>query len=399
MLRLLTVPLALLALAHPAHALFHASVIDEAYLGNDADTTGQFLEIRMKFAAQNFVSNSVITTFGCDGSNPTDLLVIPTDLANQGTNVRWLMATDGDTPFSTLFGMHADFYVSGHFPVPCGQVCWGAPVASNFKPPANPASWDHTQPSNFIDCIAYGGYTGPTRTVQLPTHGSIAGGLSYQRTALDFGPSCPSPTNNAGDTGSISGCVSPPTTTTVTSTTSTTSTSVPPITGQPLSGKSMKLKEKTGKPDKSHATVVSADTSLSLGGGNGSVDDPTLHDGSLRLASSASSASGALFDATYELPASGWKLVGKSGKNKGYKWKGTVSQGPAATVLVKAGHTLKVSLHGTGLDIALGADPSPVTATLRIGNREYCLSFGGTTKFKAESSFTAKAAPAPASCP
>jgi hypothetical protein len=396
MLRPVTVLLALLTLAHPAHALFHASVIDEAYLGNDADTTGQFLEIRMLAPVQTFVSNSVITTFSCDGQTTTDLLVIPTDIANGGTNLRWLMATDGDTPFSTLFGMHADFYVSGHFPIPCGQVCWGAPVSPSFKPPTDPASWSHSQPSNFVDCIAYGGYTGPTRTGQLPTDGSVAGGLSYQRTAHDFGPSCPSPTNNAGDTGSISGCVSPPTTTTVTSTTSTTSTSVPPLTGQALTGKLMKLKEKAGKPDKSHATVVSTDTSVALGGGNGSVDDPTLHDGSLRLASSAG---GALFDATYELPMAGWKYVGKSGKNKGYKWKGTVSQGPAASVLVKAGHAVKVSIHGSGLDIALGANPSPVAGTLRIGNREYCLRFGGTTTFKADASFTAKAAPAPASCP
>jgi glucose dehydrogenase len=47
----------------------------------------------------------------------------------------------------------------------------------------------------------------------------------------------------------------------------------------------------------------------------------------------------------------------------------------------------------------LSTNPDPVDLVLRTGAKRYCLEFGSTAKFRASRQFTAKSAPAPASCP
>ena len=66
---------------------------------------------------------------------------------------------------------------------------------------------------------------------------------------------------------------------------------------------------------------------------------------------------------------------------------------------MRAGKSLKIT--GTGNDFLydLGLDPGPVHIDLILGNRKFCMEFGGTTKLTAGKQFTAKDAPAPASCP
>src|SRR5215467_13494908 len=82
--------------------------------------------------------------------------------------------------------------------------------------------------------------------------------------------------------------------------------------------------------------VMSSDATITLGGGNGSADDPTHFGGSLRIRTS----SGDLFDATYDLPAAGWTIIGTAGQNRGYRF--TSASGPITSVLLLAGKRLKV---------------------------------------------------------
>ena len=214
-------------------------------------------------------------------------------------------------------------------------------------------------------------------------------GTNTNNNANDFDLACPTPTNFAGATGSFGAC-SPPTTTTTTTSSTTTSTVAP----APLTGKVFKLSVKLGDDSKKKMTALSKDPAIAIGA-NGGPDDPVLHGATLRVVSD--SAAGA-FDTTYSLPAGpNWTYMGKAGQNKGYKWKDKL--GTITGVQLKPGKSLKITGKGAGLGHDLDDDPNPVTVVFTIGGREQCMSFGGTTRFKADKSYAAKDAPAPGSCP
>jgi hypothetical protein len=109
--------------------------------------------------------------------------------------------------------------------------------------------------------------------------------------------------------------------------------------------------------------------------------------GSLRVRGTAST--------TYQLPSSGWKYQGKAGQGKGCKF---ASGSAIKSVLIKAGKVLRILGKGSGLGHSLAADPSPVSLTLTLGKRAYCLRFGGTVQLKPGTKLLAKDAPAPADC-
>jgi len=376
----------------PSHALFHAAVIDEVNTQAGGVAGQQYVEIRVLAPLQSLVTHSKISAFNCDGSFNSLLLDIPSDLGSTLTNGKhWIMATSA----AAAGGITPDYTIAAGMPVGCGMVCWGAPVGGNFQP-ADPASWDQTDPTQYVDCLAYGAYTGtPPSKVGTPNPGSpgdgtysLQRGTSTSNNAADFAPACPSPENFAGDVGTFGAC-SPPVSTTTT-TTSTSSTTVPPAL---LTGKALHLTVKPGKDAKKKLSLVSTDSTIAVGANNGD-DDPVAHGATLRVVSD--SAAGA-FDTTYQLPAgAGWGYVGKVGKNKGYKW--TSKTGPITAVVLKA-KLLKISGKGAGLGDDLDGDPNPVDVVLTIGGGTSCLSFGGTTKFKADKSYVATKAPAPASCP
>jgi len=101
------------------------------------------------------------------------------------------------------------------------------------------------------------------------------------------------------------------------------------------------------------------------------------------------------FDTTYDLSKSGWKYQGKAGQDKGYKF----TKGAAIkSVIIKSGKLLRIVGKGSALGHSLAADPSPVSITLTLGDRKYCLRFGGTVQFKAGTKLLAKNAPKPADC-
>lgn len=192
--------LASLLLAAPARALFHVALIQEVAVRVGGDPSQQFVEMRMLAPFQNFVRNSVLATFDAEGNYLEDLLVVPANVANDGAEVRWVMAT---AALQSAHAFTADFTIEPRLPLGGGMICWGAP---GFIPPADPASWERTNFANYVDCLAYGTYAGPTNlhvgtpTPLRPEGHSAARIDDTENNAANF--SCAAtltPENNAGE--------------------------------------------------------------------------------------------------------------------------------------------------------------------------------------------------------
>lgn len=159
---------------------------------------------------------------------------------------------------------------------------------------------------------------------------------------------------------------------------------------QPLSGRRLLL---TGRPNRPPTLAIrSTDAAVGIGAGAGTVDDPTVFGGSLRVHSEVAGG----FDAFYQLPAMRWHVLGRPEDHKGYRFRNP--SGPIARVVVQPGRQIVVMGRGA-LAQTLAANPMTVTVVLQAGARRFCMQFGGTATFVADARFRAVGAPAPASCP
>lgn len=202
--------------AAPGHAAFHIAVIDEVLTSVGGDATQQFVEIRQLFMLQNQVSGSVLAAFDATGAYLGDVLVVPSnlDVSNSHAGARWIMATQ---KFQDAHGFMADFTIpSGRLPVDAGMICWGAPQAAGTFTPVPPGSWDHTDPTKFVDCVAYGSFTGSNSPSGAPVASSPAdhsiARVSQTQAKMDQQFDCNAsitPTNNHGATLTIGGAACP----------------------------------------------------------------------------------------------------------------------------------------------------------------------------------------------
>ncbi len=173
-----------------------------------------------------------------------------------------------------------------------------------------------------------------------------------------------------------------------------------------ISGKKLKLRDRLGDPRARKLTLVSKDP-VTTTPAAGSLADPRLTGSTLHLINPTTGESD-----TYDLPASGWKALGKNPEgSKGYlyKDKGLVN-GPCKKVQVRPGKGVKASCTGDRILFSLD-EPTQgsLTATLSLGfgedGQHYCMAFGGSvrkdfgTGTQFIGSFEAKDAPAPMSCP
>jgi hypothetical protein len=203
---ILVVGLATLSVAKTANALFHLTVIDEILTSSGGDANVQFIEVRMLAGAQNFVAHSVFAAFDGSGAYVGDILEVPENVPNAGAGVRWLIGTAG---FQTASGVTPDFIMPvGILKTGGGLVCFGG---GGGLVPQNPPSWDRTNFGSYVDCIAYGNFSGsPNARTGTPTP-LDADGHGLQRitntgsNANDFVCADPAtPENNAGDTAAMS---------------------------------------------------------------------------------------------------------------------------------------------------------------------------------------------------
>jgi hypothetical protein len=138
--------------------------------------------------------------------------------------------------------------------------------------------------------------------------------------------------------------------------------------------------------------LVSRDPTLSLAGGNGSLDDPAVTGGWIRVRLN----DGSGYDETFPVPAANWRYLKKAGSNRGYKGK---KAGPVRVVVVKPGKMLKAVLKGDALGFSLDTEPSSVDVVLGVGDHRYCVRFETAAKFSPGHKLVAKNAAPPVSCP
>jgi hypothetical protein len=158
----------------------------------------------------------------------------------------------------------------------------------------------------------------------------------------------------------------------------------------PIAGAKLKLGTKYDPRIKLETKGISTDAT------NGTSADPTLHGGSIRIFSTA----GDVFDNTYEMPASiQWHYYGLAGQNRGYDYKDP-SHFNGKIGVVRIRNNKMTRLIAGGLDFTLNTNPNPVNVVLRIGDRKYCMSFGGVSwKFIPGIRYLSLRAPAPITCP
>jgi hypothetical protein len=138
--------------------------------------------------------------------------------------------------------------------------------------------------------------------------------------------------------------------------------------------------------------MLSTDAALALGAGPGSLEDPTIHGGSLRLTASAAGG----FDVVYPLPADGWRPVKLKNPGKGWRFHGD----PIRRLVLRTGRQLKVLGKGGTLGHTLADDPGEVDVLLEIGERRYCLTFGGPDRvYEAGRKLVVRDVGAPSACP
>ena len=198
----------------PALAAHHIAEISEVMSGFDGDSDVQFVEIDQLSALQSFVANTRLTAFNSDGTLAGVLLdPVGGDVSLLGD--KWLMGT---AAFEAAAGISADFTFSPGILPAAGMVCWGAPGSAA----PDPNTWDASDPNNYVDCVSYGGaaFTGTNPMSPNPAgSGAGDGTLSLTRSTsssgkitnpfrnsdddIDFKLAVPSPTNDAGEVGSL----------------------------------------------------------------------------------------------------------------------------------------------------------------------------------------------------
>ncbi len=207
--------------AEPAFAIVHLAETHEVMAGFDGDTDVQYVEINQRAFLQNITTDSKLSVFDATGTfidadtvtaGDQPLLTVPTFVANTGDGVRWLMGTQA---FKDLPGVVDPDFVFPDNPgltTAAGMVC----LFENSLP-LSPR--DFTDPSDSIDCVAYGGagFTGSnpnsfpseaaasgpgngTKSLTRIVPASIGGSAPWAHSddVNDFALRCPTPEDNAG---------------------------------------------------------------------------------------------------------------------------------------------------------------------------------------------------------
>lgn len=107
--------LAVFALASPAKATFHFMQIEQVIGGVNGDTTAQAIQLRMRSASQNLVSQARIRVFDAAGANPVLLIDIAANVPVGASGRRVLIASPNFVNYTSP-GVVPDFTMTNLIP-------------------------------------------------------------------------------------------------------------------------------------------------------------------------------------------------------------------------------------------------------------------------------------------
>jgi cysteine-rich repeat protein len=131
-----------------------------------------------------------------------------------------------------------------------------------------------------------------------------------------------------------------------------------------LRGAALLLTDST-RPAERRLHVVSTD------GGRLDPEPDGTADAELRVAA----VGGDGFDATYPLPAAGWRAIEKKGRIRAFRFR--ARSGAIRRLTLRIGKRLEVQGRGRLLTQSLRREPTVVQIELRLGAQQFCLEFGG----------------------
>ena len=137
---------ALLSALPAARATFHEMQIEQVIGGVDGDITAQAIQLRMRVAGQNFVSNAQLIAYDATGQNPIVLIQFPSDVTQAAAGSR-ILITSASFASHTATALQSDFTMT-HL-IPASYLAAGRIV---YASDANEILWS----------ISFGGasYTG-----------------------------------------------------------------------------------------------------------------------------------------------------------------------------------------------------------------------------------------------
>ncbi len=180
--------LVLAALVQRADANFHVMIIVEVYPGSYLNPDAQYVMLQSLAAGQNVLSGHQIITFNPDGTRGPDFGAFTANPTNAASGAHYLMAT---SQAQTFFNLAPDAVASGRLPFPSGRVCF-APSTLGC--------------SGYIDCVAYGAYTGDNAGFGTPSSGLVRqkalvhASINFtcpRNNTTDFASAAPNPINSA----------------------------------------------------------------------------------------------------------------------------------------------------------------------------------------------------------
>ena len=192
-------------LSTPLQAAFHLMQIEQVIAGVEGDTSAQAIQLRMRFALQNFVFRTRLIAYDAAGSNPVVLITFSGDVTNNAAGSRILVATSSFaahlspsiTPdFIMTNAIPASYLAAGSltFEDSFGNVLWrlswggsgytGPKTGSTFNDvDGDYGRWPGSLPSSGIDALQFQGVASALSTNNADNYSLTTGGAVFTNNA------------------------------------------------------------------------------------------------------------------------------------------------------------------------------------------------------------------------